>query len=277
MKFIIAVFLLLTSMGLAAPKPVSFELIEIEGANITQVFDINKAGDVSGIYYADTSQGSFIRKANGDIIPIQVPGQFTAVRGLDDFGNVTGQTSSGSFVYRNGQYSFLPSGLQAFDVSGDSVVGLTTSASDGTYRGFLFRNGTTTLLNYPGATGGTIAFGISAEGKIYGNYYIANAPNEVRGFVYEAGQYRPIDFPRVTAQTQVLNGVGDIIVGAFWDQADQDASCQFEPFIAIKDKFYVIDLPGIFISGVNEDGLIVGILGSRRGFIARANSFILKK
>jgi len=286
-KFIALAFLLFTCNILAAPKQQLFEFIEFPGAESTTTRGINKAGAVVGSYYAGAGEKGYIRSAAGAFTTIEVAGALaTSPWGVDD-SRVVGTFFDGfpspetievhGFVYENGQVTTLdyPGAVmtQAYGVSASGVVGIIQGGSPFGYHGFLYSNSQWTQLDVPGAAQ-TFAWGIAPNGQVVGGWNDA-ATGARRGFIYTGGSYAVHDFPRpgtYATELYAINGVGSIL------GAVSNGGCNFEPFVFSRlGKYMMLDLPGAFITGLNDSGYVVGIFGvGNKGFIAKASSFILK-
>jgi len=277
--------LFLTSSAFAQKggKPTSFEFIEYPGAISTSVRGINNLGDISGSYATETRENGFTRSASGVFTSLEVPGSFiTRGWGIDDAGRVVGTFFEGDphfsspigFLYNQGQYTRLeyPGAeyTQAFGISASGIVGFIYGGIPLGYHGFLYANNQWIQLDVPGARQ-TLALGIAPNGQIVGVY-----ESESRhGFIYTAGSYQTIDFPKssvTSTELYAINGIGTLL--GSWN----DGSCSFYPFTYSRQgRFTTLDFPAAFISGINDDGYVVGVFGATgKGFIAKASAFTIK-
>jgi probable HAF family extracellular repeat protein len=127
-----------------------------------------------------------------------------------------------------------------------------------------------TLLNYPGTTHPTVAYGINDRGQVMG--VIGEAPGYTAdpvGFLYEGGTYTIIEYPGST-QTWLngLNDRGQAVGFAF-------VGTELIDFIYAYGVFTPIDLPGL-ANGMNNAGDIVGSYtdstGTRHGYLYSGGS-----
>jgi uncharacterized membrane protein len=130
---------------------------------------------------------------------------------------------------------------------------------------------TFTTIQVPGATR-TIATAINKYGDITG---YAFGSTGLHGFVYEAGHYRPLDFPG--AWETIPMGINDSgqIVGAVTLEPFGDA----QGFVYDGATFTVLDGPGArggVALGLNNYGDIVGtyVDTAQHGFLLRDGNFV---
>jgi len=267
----------------AALKQPRFELIEIEGAAYVWPRGINNAGDISGHLVMESENGQFGFIRRGDQVTLlSVPDAIaTRAWGIDNEGRVAGHFYDSSeinagakgFIYEDGQYTTLIhpeaayfGGTQAVGINAGRVVGWFFDSASRIH-GFLYVNGRWTQLDYPGSSS-TLAFGINSAGRIVGSWQDREGSH---GFSYQNGQYQEIMFPRPgAADTNLLDCNSDTIVGA------TGGICEWEPFLLRRDRFTLLDLPGVFAYGINDSGLIVGDYGRSKGFVAKASAFFSK-
>jgi hypothetical protein len=138
----------------------TFTSVDVPGADITEVADINDNGAIVGDYI-DTSDHGYVDN-NGVFTAIDVPGAIA-----------TAATSINS--------------------NGD-IVGIYTDAT--TTHSFLLKGGTFTTLDFPLSTS-TSAFGINDSGEIAGNYN--DVAGVSHGFTYSGGAWSTVDVVGATA------------------------------------------------------------------------------
>jgi hypothetical protein len=128
--------------------------------------------------------------------------------------SVVGTNLEGGFVETGGNYTTInpPNSrfTQCHAISGSLIVGYYQDTTTSTYRGFIESLGAFTLLDYPGATGGTYAMGISGN-TVVGFY---RAPTNAHGFMEIGGVYTPLDFPGAS-ETYALGVSGSTVVGYY--------------------------------------------------------------
>ena len=109
------------------------------------------------------------------------------------------------------------------------------------------------IIDFPYASGGTVAYGINNAGQIVGEYSWSGY--DVDGFIWENGVYTHIDVPGSQGTSCTgINNVGQI-VGSFTNLEGRHG------FVKTGDSFAVIDYPdsqATNCSGINQAGDIVG-------------------
>jgi uncharacterized membrane protein len=134
-----------------------------------------------------------------------------------------------------------------------------------------WKNGTTHILDFPGALpGSTEPDGINDDGTVVGSYFTPD--DSVHGFIFHNGQWATLDYPH--ASDTVLAGItnaGQIIGNAF-------ANASRTPFLYENGTFKVISVlnsdPGTrsLMSISPKQGLILGVTSAISGqpaFIAK--------
>jgi probable HAF family extracellular repeat protein len=142
---------------------------------------INNQGEAIGIYRAvpgdsDNSPRFGLVDYNGAVTLLQVPGTTnTDAFGINDAGKIVGGSDVGAFIYENGAYTILndPEAATGTTVAKDvndqgDIIGDYKNAA-GISHGFVYRDGTYTTLDAPGAISTTLS-DINSTGEIVGNY-----------------------------------------------------------------------------------------------------------
>lgn len=211
----------------------------------TFVQGINNRGQVVGGYFVSNNSTSviingFIFDGNNyvDLIEPNVVTtgilRQTLATGINDNGVVVGQFTgnANSFIYDNGVYTEFfdddPTILQtsAEAINNDGVIvgslfvnnALNPEQGIGpTQEGFIYNNGTFTIINDPNAavnsegtigSFGTVATGINNLGDIVGYYY--DVTGITHGFFYRDGNFTTIDYPGLASgEGTFLNGISD--------------------------------------------------------------------
>ena len=138
---------------------------------------VNKSGqivgwyeDALGTYHGFVSDGT-------NALTFDYPGATgTTLLDINDSGDIAGTSSQGGFLYNKNKNTFTlinyPSatGTTVFGVNSSDVVVGTYTDSAAIWHGFLWNDGVFSGIDYPGATGGTIAVGINDSGLIAGFY-----------------------------------------------------------------------------------------------------------
>lgn len=150
-----------------------FQTLDYPGASLTEPFDINDSGLITGYATAGSTFG-FVRTGGG-FNAYSVPGSLiTQAYGLNGNGDIVGH--------------YL--------------------AKDGSGHGFKLSGGSVTAIDYPGAQD-TEAFGIDNSGQIVGTYADATGRH---GFFLDGTKFTMIDFPQSTeTQLSGINNSGQIV------------------------------------------------------------------
>jgi uncharacterized membrane protein len=151
--------------------------IDFPGASTTSASDINDAGQVTGSYYVNGTDGfhSFLL-SDGIFTTIDFPGAYsTTAWGINNLGQIVGD----------------------YSVSvGDSN------------QGFIFSGGAFTTINFPGASLTSLS-GINNFGQIVGSYYLGGY---YHGFLLSGGTFTTTDFPgAIETGASGINDVGQIV------------------------------------------------------------------
>ena len=139
--------------------------------------------------------------------------------------------------------------------------------------GFLKDGGSYTAINYPGAKGGSYAFGINNSGQIAGFYY--DSSYIAHGFLKDGDTYISIDYPGATdTGAYGINNLGQI-VGTYYDSSDMAHG-----FLKDGGTYTAIDYPGAIRTeayGINDSGQIVGVYYDssyiEHGFLKNGGSY----
>ena len=265
----IPVFLMVALLGTdiqAAQQPQCFAYTRLdvgEAETSTTLVDINRKMEMVG-----DSSGAFLLDADGDVIPIAVPGSwFTSAVGINDAGEITGSYSKpqepirGYFRTRRGRFITLDvPGSNLTEASGINdlghVVGDYRDAVTGVYHGFLWDGeGFSTIdVPFPGVTSAA-AHGINSVGEIVGTYDDASGRH---GFLLSGGVFSSVDVPGATSTS--LHDINDRghIVGGYAVSDTMSYS-----FLLANGTFTSIEVPfddAVFtqVLGINDRSEVVG-------------------
>ena len=233
----------MTTITLATPLPISYDFTPISPPGVAQetVTGINNLGEILG--YTPYPTNEVFTYFNGSYTNISHTGlRYTA--GINDLGQFVGTLHGVAFDIPTGFFyngstfqniiGLSPSILTGINNS-DQIVGYPALAgspflySGGIVTdingvpnginnngeivgaGFLYINGTYTMLDDPLATNGTFATGINDTGQIVG--YYQDAIGTKHGFFYSNGNYVTVDDPAGTAGTYLtgINNSGQIV------------------------------------------------------------------
>lgn len=255
--------------------------------NSTTPFGINQDGDITG-YYLDSAgvTRGFIRYRDGSFsAPIVDPNDqanFTQALGINSaqtvvggfFDFLTNTTEHGFFLNGDVFTQFDFGGPVSTEVSGindaGDFVGLFGSITQPT-QGFVNINGTTTVLNIPGATVSDIS-GINNLDRIVGGYFDAASIEHGVEIDSNGAVRAPLDFPG--AVSTLFRGINDrgSVVGRY---VNSDGSVHGLLF-RLPNTFIGFDYPGAVetsLNGINNAGYIAGrytdAAGVRHGFLAK--------
>lgn len=221
--------------------------VPFAGATDTDANGVNNDGDVVGNWDVRPvgcsnggvdhgyvlSEGKFIMLPDP---PNQTGGpDFNAINDEDDVVGVltpvppTPKNGNRGFLLDDGVYTLIDCGKDQTEANGinddGDIVGECTDFSPPAYHehGFLLRDGTFYLIDYPGAgCDGTVAYGINANGDIAGTYSDANC-NE-HGFVVkdfpEEPKWQTVDVPGAANTKVAAINDNDGLAGTISDATD---------------------------------------------------------
>jgi probable HAF family extracellular repeat protein len=163
-------------------------------------------------------------------------------------------------------------------ITGINDAGQIVGINRDTHQGFVRTGASTTILNDPSGTNGTIPTAINDSGEIVGYYFDSQFTQH--GFIYSGGTFSPLDYSSAssgnsngTVPTSV-NSTGAI--GGYYTTAGQI----FHGFIYKSGTFTTIDDPlgttaGTQIFGINDVGEAVGIYlnGGDNSFLYDGSNF----
>jgi hypothetical protein len=259
-KLLILSVLLWLSTASAAELPYTFETLDIEIPGQSALFrvpiDINDQGRVL----------TYIRTAEG--IGQAVVSPASKVARFKD--------QPWAFVSCNGPDTY---GISLID---NIVVGLCVEGpTQALWKQFGFvkpLNGQIQLIDFPGADS-TMATGISADGKLVGNF--AGPLNQNRGasayrfhcWTLINGQYRQIDYPvpNTAVSCEAINSKGQILM-TYDTVTDQNEIIESGTVIydngmvtPLGKSFIHVGGPYIDFSDMNEDGVLIGVRSNNDG------------
>jgi hypothetical protein len=189
-----------------------YSTIKAPGATYTGPIGINDIGTIVGFYYTvpsiPASYNGFVF-SNGTYTTMTAPGGQTIPYGINNAGQIVGQSGNGGFLYSGGNFTSIgvpgAVGTQPYGINDlGQIVG--QYENNGIFS-FLYSGGTYTTLYVPGSIL-TIANGINDLGEIVG-YYTTSAG--AFGFLYTGGIYTTISGPGYTQSEALgINVFGDI-------------------------------------------------------------------
>jgi hypothetical protein len=183
-------------------------------------------------------------------------------------GSTTVQVISGSYRYE----CFVPGGVPTDALTFGGISGnaqIVGNGTDSTTSGFVYRNGTTTPIAYPGSSFSYVS-GINNSGQIVGFYDVPNSSLQ-SGFLYTNGSYSSFSPAGGPTDNVTFTGINDSgqIVGNGTDSTTSG-------FVYQNGVTTPIAYPGSsfsYVSGINNSGQIVGFYdvpnsSLQSGFIA---------
>jgi hypothetical protein len=229
-------------------------------------YGLNNEGQVVG---TDGNGHNFLWNAGTlSTLNINVPGATAvAVTGINDKGQMSGESDVGGFIYAGGVVSTIavPGELyENIEVGGinnnGQLVGTYFPKKSDYYTGFLDSKGVFSQISVSGAT--TSANGINNLGQIVGTGQ--NGVLFRYGIFYSDGSLTGFEVPGSDSGSTDAYGINDLgqIVGDFVRGG------QTHGFLDAGGHFTTIDVPGAAstgIRGINNDGTIVGYYQDSRG------------
>jgi probable HAF family extracellular repeat protein len=206
--------------------------------------------------------------------------------GINDAGLIVGQVGTSGFIYAGGDSAtiYTVNGAEFTYLYGINSSGTTSGTygartGDGTpvVHAFYAESGTNSLtaVDAPGATY-TYGRGINAAGHVVGYFFQAGVAH-ARGFLFDGRNYKTIEVPGTTGDTQVW-GINDSdqVVGVYWDN-----NHIAHGFLYGSGTFTILNGPDTAQDaaayGVNNAGEVVGSYrdrnGKRHGFLYRAGQY----
>lgn len=187
---------------------------------------------------------------------IDVPGQaltFTRAIGINDTGQIVGDTSRLAFVDNGGAIStFAFPGSVGVGANGINASGLIVgdwADAGARFHGYSrTTSGVFTTIDVPGATN-TFAEGVNAAGQIVGTF--SDATGVQHGFIDIAGVFTALNVPGAFVTNANGISTAGVIVGEFIDGTGRHG------FIDTGGSFTRIDVPGATetnVTGISADG-----------------------
>jgi len=249
-----------------------------EGWRDSLATGINDNGEVVGGGYDASGQHWNFLYSNGAYTTLLLPEswgwKYVYTTGINDNGQVVGggYDAAGQqllgFLYTKGTYTILlPEGWESAITVGindnGQVVGgpppnailLYVSTPPWPLWGFLYSNGTYTLLPLPEGLDNATTVGINNNGQVVG--YGSDASGHERGFLYSNGTYTlllPEGWEHAT--TAGINNNGQVV------GEGHDASGQERGFLYSNGTYTILPLPeglnNATTTGINDNGEVVG-------------------
>lgn len=283
-------WILIALAGLLVPKPLSaasfqytFEIFSIPGDGQIIGRDINDGNDVVGLvdHFVSGSRKptGFVRRGD-NISLIDFPGSEslngTRALGINNAGQIVGRFSevtsrleTHGFTLDNGvlQQFDVPDSrfTEAFDISNNGlIVGRTFLESDPGIGTAFIRNGDDYTFFRPEGVRGP--FGIQFEGVNDRDNTVGSVLDGTgfRAFAVLDGAYMPFSIPESTRTTATGINNANQIVGFFRDRSGINHGFLMDATGIYQIDVLAPDSDGTFLTGINEDGFLVGAVGFRR-------------
>jgi hypothetical protein len=275
-----------------------FVTFDYPGAVSTLILGINNRRDISGSYLGPDGLAHGWARIDGTLHAIDYPGALnTVVGGINEQREVTGTYLEGAppfhlhgFRWQQGQFTAIPDvpgaghpagvlfefgtglGTAAVRTSDrHQIVGEYADASGPFSHGFIRTGDAVLAIDFPGAFqgalpfpqfplpfgGGTSVFALNNRGTVGGAYLTATPPF-FHGYLYDNGQYQPLDVPGPNGpfgtQVNAVNAQG-VVAGPWFD------GTTFHGFLWQAGTFTTVDYPGASyteIDSINDSGDLVG-------------------
>jgi probable HAF family extracellular repeat protein len=218
--------------------------IDAPGATSTQLTGIDGDGNMVGTYTDSGGASHGFSDRGGKFVKLDVPYPTTALTGA--YGTFGLNGIVGRYLDGAGEHGFHYTGV-----------------------GFLPID-----VPYTGVSS-TDAFGINTAGSIVGTY--TDEMGRKHGFLDQAGNFSPIDFPGAISTLAWAINNPSAIVGWY---ADVNFPVGIHGFIEEAGTFTAIDVPGATLTqayGINDFGSIVGTYvdssGTTHGFLDQGGTF----
>ena len=261
----------LASLAQSTTVAYAYTTIDFPGADRTEAFGINEAGQIVGHFFDATGQHGFLKDGD-NYVAFDVGLDGTSALGINDVPQIVGFASDQGFLKDGNLIVPIAVAESNFTVawginSAGSVVG-TFNDDFGTH-GFL-KDGDD-ILPIDGLNASfTEATGINDSGEIVGNYVRAG---QFQAFKLSGGTLSVIQAPAaITTEAHDINQHGQI-VGTF-----VDPNSVVHGFVMSDSGISIIDAPGAAspnftqAKGINDAGMVVGWFdeggGRVHGFLA---------
>jgi len=283
---IIVTFLFMLALSSAVfATDYRYSRIDVPSSSLTIVRGINARGDIIGFYVGLDGVGHDFLLRNGIFSNIVYPGDASA-RAMNARGDIVGAFGDASgghaFLLRDGKFTKIDypgaSSTIAFGINntGD-ITGQYVTAS-GVVRGFILSNGAFHTVYVNGGPNIGV-HGAQDNGRVLIGDVVLTSDQSTRGYRKLSNDVLLLEPPGTIfpcSHARAINERGDI-AGAF-GIVNSAAECHApnHGFVFRDGVYDVIDPPGshdTFVFGMNDDGIVVGVLtdqfGHVHGFKAR--------
>lgn len=257
--------------GRAIAVNYDYTTIDVPGADRTEAYGINNAGQIVGFFFDATGQHGFLKDGDTYIV-IDVNTNFTSALGINDATQIVGFAADQGFIKDGDTIETIVVPDSAFTVPRDinnlgQVVGNFAGLSGN--QGFLKDGDNYFPIGAPDAFF-TEATGISNDGQIVGNFIGSNG---FQPFELSGGVFTVVQVPGATiVEAGGVNQQGQI-VGTFLD-----TNSVAHGFVMTGSDLSALDVPDAALPNftqaqdINELGQVVGWFsgtdGQTHGFLA---------
>jgi uncharacterized membrane protein len=275
------------AMGKNASGGYEYDVINVPGATLTQVWRMNARGEFVGRYIVGGRTYGFLFRG-GEFEQIEIPGAtVTVANGINERGDIVGTYVEDGvirgFLLSRGTLTTVEfpdaAVTRLWDINANGVAsGDYQLTSPGTTYTFTWQNGTFTPVTLPNSTM-SAGYGINNQGAVAGHYRLADASQpsgstKMMGFIWHNGSVTHVNHPSSGAGMSCLQAVGvhgegvghwlnpqdGIVYGFVWHKG------QFGPNLRVPEA------PSTFPLTITPTGVIAGYFidagGVNRGFIA---------
>lgn len=247
---------------LAAAAPERYTVTVIPGLNTgaytsSGAVRINSIGQAAGFYNANGVHTYFVYDGASTTRLPGITADSDVTMGFNDRGDFVGtgwspDAGARSFVYRNGQMTYLPStGSDAVYATAINNSGQIAVMSYSPTRAGVYENGKTTLLAIPPGSDFIVAEGINNHGQLTGGY--GGTTNDGGAFFTRDGEVVKLGLSGFLTYGTDINDRGDI-AGNHWQDGVgsipffyHDGKASLLPTIGATGEAYAINNLGIIV------------------------------
>lgn len=225
---------------------------------------ISNSGDIAGnVFYAGRG---FLYSQKGRGAIELLPGGSSTANGVNNSGQVVGESGGRAFVYSNGTMTDLgfldnsPQYAAAYAINDAGYVA-GVSSKDGYFRAFVYHNGVMQDLGtLPGGIA-SYAYAINNRGQIAGAAF--NATGTSHAVLYENGVVKDLGTLGGTSQARGINDRGHVV--GVSDTIQGDAHAFLYANGVMRDLGSPVTGNSSHASGINNLGQVVGTYGGGLG------------
>jgi uncharacterized membrane protein len=198
-----------------------YQVVNVPGAVLTQVWRMNARGEFVGRYATDGRTYGFLFR-NGDFEQIAIEGAtVTVANGINERGDIAGTYIVGGvirgYVLSRGNITTVEvpgaAATRLWDINASGVAsGDYQLTSPGTTYTFTWHNGNFTYVTLPNSTM-SAGYGINNQGAVVGHYRLADpsqpsGSTKMMGFIWHNGSVTHVNHPSSGPGMSCLQGSG---------------------------------------------------------------------